>query len=351
MRRFSRWSGLVVLGLGVAACQDDSGPTSPSGPSIDARVGQGAQFTPQQAARWFEGASTEALAVPGAVYADLREESNRLEIGVEHPIAGAAVLAATRRLGIPDDAVTVVQSAPIVLMATLRDRVRPLQGGLQIHFTQYLCTFGFNATHSGEASFITNSHCTAKQGGVQNTVYYQPLSSTDPTVIGTEVEDPTYRKNFAGCPRGRSCRYSDAARVRHATSDFTLGRIARPTALGSLTIVGFWTINAEGSPAASETVSKVGRTTGWTQGPVTSTCATVNVSGTNITQICQAIVTSSSTMIGGGDSGSPVFRTNGTSNVTLLGIAWGGSGDGKTLVFSPIANIERADEIGPLTTF
>jgi hypothetical protein len=46
----------------------------------------------------------------------------------------------------------------------------------------------------------------------------------------------------------------------------------------------------------------------------------------------------------GGDSGSPVFR--GTSNVTLLGILWGGSGS--QFVYSPIANIEQ--ELGALTT-
>jgi hypothetical protein len=46
----------------------------------------------------------------------------------------------------------------------------------------------------------------------------------------------------------------------------------------------------------------------------------------------------------GGDSGSPVF--SGTSNVTLLGILWGGSGN--QFVYSPIANIEQ--ELGALTT-
>jgi hypothetical protein len=45
-----------------------------------------------------------------------------------------------------------------------------------------------------------------------------------------------------------------------------------------------------------------------------------------------------------GDSGLPVF--SGTSNVTLLGILWGGSGS--QFVYSPIANIEQ--ELGALTT-
>jgi hypothetical protein len=57
--------------------------------------------------------------------------------------------------------------------------------------------------------------------------------------------------------------------------------------------------------------------------------------------------------VAGGDSGSPVFRRQGTTNnVTLVGILWGGGvlSDGSTLyVFSPISNIEM--ELGALTTF
>ena len=95
---------------------------------------------------------------------------------------------------------------------------------------------------------------------------------------------------------------------------------------------------------------KIGRTTGWTRGSVRGTCVNTNVAGTNITQLCQGWVSAGA---GGGDSGSPVFRRQGTgSNVTLLGILWGGStlSDGSSLyIFSPISNIET--ELGALTTF
>jgi hypothetical protein len=54
--------------------------------------------------------------------------------------------------------------------------------------------------------------------------------------------------------------------------------------------------------------------------------------------------------VGGGDSGSPVFRIeSGTDNVTLYGVLWGGASDGSFLVYSPIANVRR--ELGPLDTF
>ena len=95
-----------------------------------------------------------------------------------------------------------------------------------------------------------------------------------------------------------------------------------------------------------QTVNKIGRTTGWTFGKVTNTCVTVNVSGSNITQICQSLVTAG---VGAGDSGSPVFNWSGTGNtVRLAGILWGGSGN-NLFVFSPMSGIEK--ELGALTTF
>jgi hypothetical protein len=98
-----------------------------------------------------------------------------------------------------------------------------------------------------------------------------------------------------------------------------------------------------GRAAVGQTVNKVGRTTGWTQGLVTNTCVNTGVSGSNIVQLCQTFVSAG---VGGGDSGSPVFR--GTSSVTLVGILWGGNSSGTQFVYSPIANIEQ--ELGALTT-
>ena len=75
-----------------------------------------------------------------------------------------------------------------------------------------------------------------------------------------------------------------------------------------------------------------------------ATCVTVNVSGTNITQICQTIVNAK---VGAGDSGSDVFKVTSGTNVKLDGVLWGASGDA-TFVFSPFANI--TGELGALTT-
>ncbi len=301
--------------------------------------------------RWQIQASTEVLATPGAVFVDADEASNRVRIGVERGTSAAAVKAAIARLGIPSAAVIVQETEPVVQLATLRGQIRPVPGGVQINFPGFLCSLGFNATRSGQRSFITASHCTNVQGGVEGTPYYQPSQSVAPTKIGTEVADPVYFRNTGGCPSGRKCRRSDAARAAYASStSSSLGRIAKTTGANnnSVTISGNFTITAERSPVVGQTANKVGRTTGWSRGGITATCVNVNVSGSNITQLCQTVV---SARVGAGDSGSPVFRqpNTGSNNVTLLGILWGGNSSGTIFVFSPISNIEA--ELGALTTF
>jgi len=300
--------------------------------------------------RWQEQASTQALATRGAVFVDADETSNRVRIGVERGTSPAQVSAAIARLGIPASAVIVEETEPVVQLATLQDQIRPVPGGVQINFPGFLCSLGFNATRSGQRSFITASHCTNTQGGTEGTPYWQPTQTVAPTQIATEVDDPRYFRRRNGCPSGRRCRFSDASRAAYAGGTASaLGSIARTTGANnnSLTIAGNFSITAEGNPVVGQTANKVGRTTGWTRGAITATCVNVNVSGSNITQLCQTIVSAG---VGGGDSGSPVFLQPNTSNdnVTVLGILWGGSGS-SIFVFSPISNIES--ELGALTTF
>jgi hypothetical protein len=307
-----------------------------------------AQYDWVQLERWFVQASAEVLAGPGGVFVDADEASNKVRIGVERGSI-ARIRGIVARLGIPDDAVVVQEAEPIRYAATLRDRVRPVVGGLQINFPRFLCTLGFNAIRSGQSSFITNSHCTNTQGGTEGTPYWQPLESVDPVQIGTEVDDPEYVKGTGenGCPNGRRCRFSDASRAAYAPNiGFTLGAIARTTGPnnGSITIDGGFSITREGNASVGETVNKVGRTTGWTRGRVTNTCVNTGVFGSNVVQLCQTFVSAG---VGAGDSGSPVFIERGRG-VILAGILWGGSGS-TTYVYSPLSNIER--ELGALTTF
>jgi hypothetical protein len=345
----------------------------------EVRVRRG-DFTLLQLDEWFEATSPEVLELESAVFVDLDEAANRLTIGVED--AGTADRA--RRIaidrGVPEEAVSVFLTDPILPMNSLRDAHSPTVGGLQINFPGYLCTLGFNAEAEGdgggggggggkgkgnknsptatvqaiESSFITNSHCTTKQGGVEDTPYWQPLQSVNPVQIATEVEDPDYKRNLPGCPKGRKCRLSDASRARYDNgTSFTLGAIAIPGAgpnTGSVAWSGAtFTITAEGTATVGQTVNKVGRTTGWTQGTVTATNVATGVSGTNIVQLGQTFVQDAggAQVVAGGDSGSQVFMGTG-GNVTLVGLLWGGNGAGTLFVYSPIANVEA--ELGNLRT-
>ncbi len=339
----ARNSRLVLASsiLVIAAACSDAPPTAPTPDAARSEVAQ------DRLAALFARTSPEVLALPGTVFSDHDELGNRLVFGVENALSGRAVRGLLARMGVSESDYVVEVTAPIYQMATLRDRWRPTRGGIQIHFGQYLCTMGFNVDHAGGRSFITNSHCTNKQGGTEGTQYYQPTSSVDGTVIGTEAADPTYFRNANGCPRGRLCRFSDAARVLYSSSVASdRGIIAKTSGPnnGSLEVTGTFTVTGQNNTSTnfSGTVNKVGRTTGWTQGNVTHSCINVNVSGSNITQLCQTRVAAN---VGSGDSGSPVF--SGTSSVTLIGILWGGSSDGSSFIFSPLKNIQ--DELGQMT--
>jgi hypothetical protein len=300
--------------------------------------------------RWFTQASAEALGVPGVVLTDADEARNRVRIGVEDAAAAGQVRSVLARLGVPASAVSVEVTEPIRQLATLQGVVRPVVAGVQINFPGFLCSLGFNASRNGTGGFVTASHCTNTQGGVENTPYFQPLQSVRPVQIATETVDPRYLTG-GSCPAGRRCRRSDAAFAKYINgTQNTLGRIARTSSTSPTdrTIVGNWTITSEASSSnftIGLMVNKVGRTTGWSQGPVSATCVNVNVSGTKITQLCQTIV---SATVGGGDSGSDVFTITSGTNVKLDGVLWGGSSDGTTLVFSPLANVKG--ELGALTT-
>lgn len=311
-----------------------------------------ARFEWAQLEDWSFQATTEVLGARGAVFVDANEATNQVTIGVEHG-AQARIQGIVARLGIPKEAVVLQETEPISYAATLRSKVRPVQGGLQINFPgpnptveTFICSIGFNATRNGQRSFITASHCTNHQGGVENTPYYQPLQTSTSPKIATEVSDPSY-KTGNGCPSGIQCRFSDASRAAYtAATTSSLGKIAKTTGPNnsSVTISGSLNITAEGSAAVGQVVGKIGRSSGWTTGKVTNTCVNVLVDGTTLGLFCQNFV---SARLKPGDSGSPVFKGN--SNVTLVGLLWGGNAAGTLYAYSPMSGIEK--ELGALTTF
>jgi hypothetical protein len=293
----------------------------------------------------------------GVVYTDADEATGRLVVGVMNRDVPAMVRERLPALGISSQIVDFVETEPIMQVTTLRDQVRPVVGGLQIRWDGYVCTLGFPAYRNGVLGFVTNSHCSTKQGSVDGTKYYQPLNQVDAEFVGTEIADPPFFKGGKECPRGKQCRYSDSIFSQGASGvNFDLAKIAQTDGVntGSLTIANSgaarFTIVEKGTASLGTVVNKVGRTTGWTQGAIKNKCANVAVSGTNILNLCQDIVeNTSATIVQGGDSGSEVFVPVSGDNVRLVGLLWGGNSAGTTFVYSPIANVER--ELGTLTVF
>ena len=347
-RTIVRRTAAALSVAAVAACSDSAPTGTPSEPSLRSAVAQ------DRIEAIFQRTSPEVMALPGTVFSDNDERVGKVVIGVENMNAAGAVRAAMARLGVAERDYAVELTQPIHNMATLRDRFRPTKAGLQVHFTQYVCSIGANVDHDGGRSFIINSHCTATQGGTEGTVYYQPTSSVDPTVIATEVDDPVYFKGGV-CPRGKKCRYSDAARALYSSGvASSRGHVALTSAPNNLSLVVTDTAYITGQDnsttnfAIGTVVNKVGRTTGWTRGQVTRTCVNTSVSGSQVMQLCQTFVSdpNGAQVVGGGDSGSGVW-TGSTSGATLVGLLWGGSSDNKTFIFSPLASVQK--ELGAVT--
>ncbi len=293
----------------------------------------------------------------GVVFTDADESTGRLVVGVSNSEIPALVRERLPLLGISSQVVDFVETDPIVQVTTLRDSVRPVIGGMQIRWSNSLCTLGFSAYRNGVQGFVTNSHCSSKQGSVDGTKYYQPLNQVDSEFIGTETVDPPFFKGGKACPRGKQCRYSDSIFSEGASGvSFDLAKVAKTDGVntGSLTIGSSGTarffISEKGTATLGTVVNKVGRTTGWTQGTIKNKCANVAVSGTSIVNLCQDIVeNTSATIVGGGDSGSQVFVPVSGDSVRLVGLLWGGNTAGTLFVYSPIENVER--ELGTLNVF
>lgn len=297
--------------------------------------------------RWREALG--ALFARGdVVFLDVDETRNRVRVGVE---AGRAL--ATRsfdrelvRLRVPREAVEFVETDPIYeLNHNVQHSFNPVPGGVEIGFSNFVCTLGFNVRFgdAGPCYFITNDHCSNVQGVTDGTQYFQPFGGVN---IGQEVFDPPF---FVGgaCPVGFQCKFSDStAAVYYNATMCEFARIAR-TFFNSIVInpatPRWFIVGKNYAPTANQRQIKQGRTTGLTAGALSGTCMNIQAAGTNIIRLCQNLVSSAATIVQGGDSGSPVFTLAPGSDqkVELAGILWGGNlPAGTTFVYSPIANVE-----------
>lgn len=288
-----------------------------------------------------------------------RISRNRLEVGLRDRRIREAVERMLTQLRIPRAAVLFSRDQPIVRDSSVQwEAHRPFTGGLQIAKHQQpdgtypTCTLGFVAWSQRQRrwGFVTNSHCTDRQGGVESTRFFQPRRwrgsgpEADWQDAGTEVDDPSYYT----CYIAYDCRYSDSAFV--AFPDwFTSGwgqtwemSIARAPGDACCTLAYNNDLRGpivrEAVAAEGHNVAKRGRTTGFTVGKVTDSCDDSIMKGGFILR-CQFTANYASQ---GGDSGGPVFIGE-AGQAYLLGIH---VGRGSEATYSPIGNIQRGGELG-----
>jgi hypothetical protein len=310
-------------------------------PPQEVRVLQG-QYSFLQLKQWHDRMMA-LFTLPGVLMIDIDDNKNRLKVGVKSIDMRDIVEQELDKLGIPREAVTIEETRPVMPLSTLRDKVRPLVGALKTTGA-VICTLGFNARRSGVEGSVTNSHCTnsdARVGGVDNAVFHQPEASGNNNRIGIEAVDPPLWTG-GSCDSGYRCRWSDSAFIRYDTRvSFSRGFIARTANVNvptDITIVGNWRIVYKtGAVVPGLLLNKVGQASGWSQGGVTSACATHRLAG-NIALLCQHSVQAYAT---NGDSGSPVFMIRNQPSqydVWLYGLLWGGGGI--PFVFSDIEHIQ-----------
>lgn len=330
---------------------------------------------------WYAQSWSQVLGINGAVSSDIDERTNTLHFtGVDNGVL-ATIASTIAGLGIPSDAVRLTRRGAIRQVATIRDNARPPYGGFQIQFFPLpasplvlVCTLGVNVTIGGVNSFLTNSHCSNVQGGMTGgrTDYYQAtrggvLANPD-NFVAYEVDDPDYSSG-GDCPVGRRCRTADASRAQYGQGQpFVLGRIARTALLNTILVsdsTPYLTVDnlnptrrliaEQLQPIVGQTLNKVGRTTGWTSGKVSETCVNVDVTDSDITQLCQSLVDA---FVDGGDSGSPTWGLYTDGNAFLAGLLWGSNTDLVTgavqFIFSPLGNIRNEmgnfTAVDPITT-
>lgn len=220
-------------------------------PTIEIRK---ANYTFEELRTWRDKIDGPLLSTHGVVMLGVDIKKNVIFVAVDGSAYESLQLSVERILdeaGVPHQAVRIDHSSTIredVRISNLAgsdssvagcnswgdhtntDYKRPLIGGLMICWADSnnlsrACTLGFITTYMGDPAFVTASHCSKIQGGLDSTVYGQPDASTQANEIGYEVFDPSFTQD-SGCTS--MCRWSDASIVKLDSTSGVLGSVARP---------------------------------------------------------------------------------------------------------------------------
>ncbi|MEP6778249.1 MAG: hypothetical protein ABJC26_00055 [Gemmatimonadaceae bacterium] len=271
----------------------------------------------------------------GLVSLDADEALNRLRIDVTNEADTSRILAAAVSYGIPESAIAFEVGSLPVSQSTLRDRVRPAVGGMQIVIGNLRCTLGFNVIVQfyNEYGFLTASHCKDHGSGTTGTTVYQNTGGGS-NIAGIVSINPAWNSTDPACGTYTLCTDADVlyAHSWDSTSVTWARWIAHVTVYDSTNGAGTITINGHTSGYTvnpyvyvGQQAWKVGRTTGGTVGTVATTCESPvvdSLTATPYVAICSDRVDNGSS--GGGDSGAPVHQPPNTGYA--MGILFAGSG-------------------------
>ncbi len=247
------------------------------------------------------------------------------------------------------------------LSGSIRDKQRPLLGGLNTRRGSSLCTMGFLGTLGDIEVFVTNSHCTDNPHRESATKIYQGSSSRESDLAGIEVLDGPF--SYATCIRSNRdcwpCRWSDSAIIAVAGDDVPTARgyIAKTTRKSTEWLVEggttidkddpvFTVVDVEFNLFEGMTLQKVGAKSGWSSGDIIGTCVDSSRSSHQIILQCQYRAKYATS--GGGTSGSPVFteiiddypNADVANPVALVGIHRASSNRESTAGYSSFSPIE-----------
>ena len=285
----------------------------------------------------------------GVVFTDADETSGRLVVGVLDRRSEGQVRGRLRALGVDSQAVDVVETEPIFALATLRDRSDDIVGGLQIRFSQYLCSLGFPAQE--RRARLRHRLSLQRQPGCRGRNHVLPA-------VGPGAERFHRDRDRGSALRARRRRVPERKKVPSvgrelqpsagARARLRSARSLEPSGLGSLEIDSAhptFTITAEGESAQVTTGHKVGRTTGWTRG------RSANVRehrrpGSTIVLLCQTFVNATGVIVAGRRQRFTVFVDPGRQR-DAPGRPLGGNQSGTQFVYSPIANIRASSATRP----
>ena len=192
--------------------------------------------------------------------------------GAERGAVGR-VRASLARLGLPADAVVVQEAQPITFAVapkpkpgglSLQGRVRPIIGGVQINFPGFLCTLGFNISRRLHHQLALHQHSGRGERPPTGSRCRAPIRSRSRPRSRTRTTPPGAPAPPAGAAAGAT---PPGPRTPTASPSPSAGSRRRRRPGRSLTITGQWSITGEGVATVGQTVNKVGRTTGWSQGP------------------------------------------------------------------------------------